>query len=92
MAINLISVVFFQNFVSDFSAIITEGACEGEQNQHLLNEVICEHFLRQGMLDIAEALNEVSRTQIRTDGNCLIRIKINVCCFLVSKVKQGFCF
>ena len=46
--------------MSDFSAIITEGACEGERNQHLLNEVVCEHFLRQGMLDIAEALNEVS--------------------------------
>ncbi|KAK7500770.1 hypothetical protein BaRGS_00008014 [Batillaria attramentaria] len=47
-----------RNFVSDFSAVITEGACEGEGSQQLLNEVICEHFLRQGMLDIAEALNE----------------------------------
>jgi hypothetical protein len=53
------SFIFQQNFTSDFSAILTEGACEGEENQRMLNEVICEHFLRQGMLDIAEALNEV---------------------------------
>lgn len=50
---------FSQNFVSDFSAVLTDGACEGEANRQLLNEVICEHFLRQGMLDIAEALNQV---------------------------------
>ena len=49
-----------QNFISDFSAILTNGACEGESHLKLLNEVICEHFLRQGMLDIAEALNEVT--------------------------------
>ncbi|XP_070210270.1 E3 ubiquitin-protein ligase RMND5A-like isoform X2 [Littorina saxatilis] len=47
-----------RNFISDFTAVLTEGACEGEDNQRLLNEVICEHFLRQGMLEIAEALNE----------------------------------
>ncbi|KAL8580448.1 hypothetical protein ACOMHN_001217 [Nucella lapillus] len=46
-----------RNFVSDFSAILTEGACEGEANQKLLDEIICEHFLRQGKLDIAESLN-----------------------------------
>ena len=50
---------FLQNFVSDFSAVLTEGACEGDDSRQLLNEVICEHFLRQGKLDIAEALNEV---------------------------------
>ncbi|CAL1539659.1 unnamed protein product [Lymnaea stagnalis] len=46
-----------RNFTSDFSAIITEGAFDGESRQRLLNEVICEHFLRQGLLDIAESLN-----------------------------------
>ncbi|KAK7009074.1 protein RMD5 A, partial [Biomphalaria glabrata] len=47
-----------RNFTSDFSSVITEGAFDGEWRQTLLNEVICEHFLRQGMLDIAESLNE----------------------------------
>ncbi|XP_076460917.1 E3 ubiquitin-protein ligase RMND5A-like [Babylonia areolata] len=56
-----------RNFVSDFSAILTEGACEGEVNQRLLNEIICEHFLRQGKLDIAEALNEDANLQLEMD-------------------------
>lgn len=50
---------YFQNFTSDFSAVVTDGAFDGEWRQRLLNEVICEHFLRQGMLDIAECLNQV---------------------------------
>ncbi|XP_041369149.1 E3 ubiquitin-protein ligase RMND5A-like [Gigantopelta aegis] len=47
-----------RNFVSDFSVITTDGAFDGETKIKLLNEVIAEHFLRQGMLDVAEALNE----------------------------------
>lgn len=49
----------FQNFVTEFSAVFTESAFEKEECQCLLNQIICEHFLRQGKLDIAEALNEV---------------------------------
>ncbi|XP_067656917.1 E3 ubiquitin-protein ligase RMND5A-like isoform X1 [Haliotis asinina] len=56
-----------RNFVSDFSAITTEGAFDGEDKQKLLNEVVCEHFLRQGMLDIAEALNEDAA--LKLDGD-----------------------
>lgn len=47
-----------RNFKSDFSSITTAGAFEGDEKQKILNKVVCEHFLRQGMLDIAEALNE----------------------------------
>ncbi|XP_045188845.2 E3 ubiquitin-protein ligase RMND5A-like isoform X1 [Mercenaria mercenaria] len=47
-----------RNFVSEFSAVFTESSFENEETQLLLNEIICEHFLRQGKLDIAEALNE----------------------------------
>ena len=50
----------FQNFVSEFSAVFTESSFENDETQTLLNEIICEHFLRQGKLDIAEALNEVN--------------------------------
>ena len=32
----------------------------GEEREALLNQIICEHFLRQGKLDIAESLSEVS--------------------------------
>lgn len=47
-----------RSFVSDFSSVFTDGAFESDVSQRLLNEIICEHFLRQGRLDIAEALNE----------------------------------
>ncbi|KAH3789465.1 hypothetical protein DPMN_167646, partial [Dreissena polymorpha] len=47
-----------RNFVSEFSAVFTESAFEKEECVELLNQIICEHFLRQGKLDIAEALNE----------------------------------
>ena len=45
--------------MSDFSAVITDGAFENESKAVQINNVICEHFLRQGMLDIAESLIEV---------------------------------
>ncbi|KAH9492944.1 E3 ubiquitin-protein transferase rmnd5a [Bulinus truncatus] len=53
-----------RNFITDFSSVITEGAFDGEWRQRLLNEVICEHFLRQGMLDIAECLNEDANLEL----------------------------
>lgn len=42
--------------------MFTESSFEDEEAKRLLNEIICEHFLRQGKLDIAEALNEVKKT------------------------------
>ncbi|XP_013415878.1 protein RMD5 homolog A [Lingula anatina] len=53
-----------RNFPSDFSAVINEEALKGEQKAKLINEVICEHFLRQGMLDIAEELMHESHLNI----------------------------
>ena len=53
--------VKFQNFVSDFSSVSTDGAYDTETKKAQVNHVICEHFLRQGMLDIAEDLKEVCR-------------------------------
>ncbi|WAR21795.1 RMD5A-like protein [Mya arenaria] len=47
-----------KNFVAEFSAVFTESAFEKEDCRELLNEIVCEHFLRQGKLDIAETLNE----------------------------------
>ncbi|XP_067935340.1 E3 ubiquitin-protein ligase RMND5A-like isoform X2 [Watersipora subatra] len=50
-----------KNFVSDFSPV---PKCLGEDKISLLNEVICEHFLRQGRLNIAEALIEESKLEL----------------------------
>lgn len=49
----------FQNFVTDFTSISQECNFEDEEKRLLLNEVISEHFMRQGMLHIADALIEV---------------------------------
>jgi hypothetical protein len=40
--------------------VCNESAFTGEDQVSEINQVICEHFLRQGMLDIAENLVEVS--------------------------------
>jgi len=55
-----------RNFVSDFSSVVTEGAFDGDDQTAQINNVICEHFLRQGMLEIAESLIEDSQMGIQS--------------------------
>lgn len=51
---------YFQNFVSDFDATCKEDIFDKPKNVTLLNYIICEHFYRQGSLDIADELVMVS--------------------------------
>ena len=60
---NLLCLVF-QNFTSDFSSVSVEDIFCGEEREALLNQIICEHFLRQGKLDIAESLSEVTQNKV----------------------------
>ncbi|ELU09727.1 hypothetical protein CAPTEDRAFT_159757, partial [Capitella teleta] len=53
-----------RNFVSDFNSVCNETAFAKEEQTSEINQVICEHFLRQGMLDIAESLVEESGLEI----------------------------
>lgn len=48
----------FQNFDSDISSVGIDG-CWQADSQRILNEVMVEHFFRQGMLDVAEELCQV---------------------------------
>lgn len=50
---------FSQNFDSDISSVGIDG-CWQADSQRLLNEVMVEHFFRQGMLDVAEELCQVT--------------------------------
>ncbi|XP_024084599.1 protein RMD5 homolog A [Cimex lectularius] len=45
-----------RNFVSDFASTSREEVFAGPEKVLLLNRVICQHFYRQGMLDIADQL------------------------------------
>ncbi|XP_046386792.1 E3 ubiquitin-protein ligase RMND5A [Ischnura elegans] len=45
-----------RNFVADFASTSREDVFSGPEKVQLLNQVICQHFYRQGMLDIAEEL------------------------------------
>lgn len=54
----------FQNFDSDISSVGIDG-CWQADSQRLLNEVMVEHFFRQGMLDVAEELCQVSEMKTR---------------------------
>lgn len=56
-----------RNFVTDFTSISQECNFEEEEKRLLLNEVISEHFMRQGMLHIADALIEDADLEIAAD-------------------------
>lgn len=45
-----------RNFVSDFAATSREDTFASPQKINLINKVICQHFYRQGMHDVADEL------------------------------------
>lgn len=45
-----------RNFVADFAATSREDVFAASDKLALINNVICQHFYRQGMHDVAEAL------------------------------------
>ena len=49
-----------QSFVSDFGSVLIDSSFDKEINLQEINQVVYEHFLRQGMLDIAQSLITVS--------------------------------
>ena len=53
----------FQHFVSDFSAVVGGDTLKSEENVQDMNRVICEHFLRHGMLDTAQCLIKVKYSE-----------------------------
>lgn len=77
---------FLQNFDSDISSVGIDG-CWQADSQRLLNEVMVEHFFRQGMLDVAEELCQVSVFGLRgieqKQGNELVgvfcELHVSVC-------------
>lgn len=52
-----------KNFVPDFWATSSEEVFDGSDKKAALNQVIAEHLLRQGMLDIAEELSREARLE-----------------------------
>lgn len=48
-----------QNFTSDIHGCSQEGVLDTPEQVRMLNEVACEHFLRQGRLDVARHLVQV---------------------------------
>ncbi|CAH1975343.1 unnamed protein product [Acanthoscelides obtectus] len=45
-----------RNFVADFNATTREDVFAGQEKINLINKVICQHFYRQGMHDVADEL------------------------------------
>ncbi|XP_076164727.1 required for meiotic nuclear division 5 protein souji isoform X1 [Ptiloglossa arizonensis] len=54
-----------RNFTADFASTSREDVFSGPEKSHLLNQVICQHFYRHGMLDIAAEL--AAEAGIETD-------------------------
>jgi hypothetical protein len=53
-----------KNFISDYASVNNESLFDNSSNNNLLNQVIVEHFLRQGMLEIAEQLTREAKLDI----------------------------
>ncbi|XP_003739539.1 E3 ubiquitin-protein transferase RMND5A isoform X2 [Galendromus occidentalis] len=53
-----------KNFSPDFAAASKEGLFEDEKSLGMVNQVVCEHFLRKGYLDIAEELMSEANLKI----------------------------
>ncbi|GAB6019521.1 E3 ubiquitin-protein transferase rmnd5a [Chamberlinius hualienensis] len=53
-----------RNFVADFGSTGIDDSFETPDKMKLLNQVICEHFCRQGMLEIAEELLKEARVEV----------------------------
>lgn len=64
----------FQNFDSDISSVGIDG-CWQADSQRILNEVMVEHFFRQGMLDVAEELCQVTAS-VDVEGYPLRKMKL----------------
>lgn len=47
-----------RNFVADFAATSREDVFAGPDKLKYINHIICQHFYRQGMYDVAEALGK----------------------------------
>ncbi|XP_077992250.1 E3 ubiquitin-protein ligase RMND5A-like [Glandiceps talaboti] len=53
-----------RNFMPDINALGQDSNFDSAEKINLINEVICEHFFRKGMLDIAEQLIQDAGLQV----------------------------
>ncbi|XP_074602260.1 E3 ubiquitin-protein ligase RMND5A-like [Brevipalpus obovatus] len=53
-----------KNFAFNFSHLLSESFNERSLDNNLLNQVIIEHFLRQGMMDISQELMREGRVNV----------------------------
>lgn len=58
-AVSKVGKAIDRNFTADFASTSREDVFAGSEKTLLLNQVICQHFYRQGMLDIADELASV---------------------------------
>ncbi|PNF29275.1 RMD5-like protein A [Cryptotermes secundus] len=57
-----------RSFVADFASTSREDVFSGSDKVQLLNQVICQHFYRQGMLDIADELAQEAGLKMEDGG------------------------
>lgn len=49
-----------RNFIADYAATSRPNIFSSPEKANLINKIICQHYHRQGMHDVAEALAEVN--------------------------------
>lgn len=59
-AVSKVGKAIDRNFLADFTATSRSDLCSSDESVKLLDNIIAQHFHRQGMEDIAKSLIKVS--------------------------------
>nr|XP_022908298.1 protein RMD5 homolog A [Onthophagus taurus] len=61
--------VIDKHFIQDFAGATKEDSFNTPQKIELLNKIICQHFYRQGMKDVAQELAKESSVEVELNEN-----------------------
>jgi hypothetical protein len=86
MIVYLIAVFISKNFIADYGNLPQINVFDSKEKQVLLNQVVCESLLRNGHIDVADALVKESDINDPTaESKKKPFIQMN---FIMSKLKE----
>ena len=84
--ISKIGKVIDKNFIADYGNLPQINVFDSKEKQVLLNQVVCEHLLRNGHIDVSDALiNEDEINDSSTENKKKPFIKMN---YIFNKLKE----
>lgn len=84
--ISKIGKVIDKNFIADYGNLPQINVFDSKEKQVLLNQVVCEHLLRGGHIDVSDALiSEAELSDSCTENKKKPFIKMN---YILNKLKE----